>query len=134
MRERDAAVVVSKFHRSRGSVLKVGQMVGREAVTQRVVRPLSDVGGLPRLNEIFIEVLWRDRASVLANRQQPLAQIGLDGDESALRCLGFFGFDFDQAGLEIDFASIESLQLRTTQTGKESDCDVWQSLRRCDFK
>ena len=109
MGERYAAVVVSKFQRGRGSVLEVRQMVGREAVPQRVVRPLSDATGLARLNEAFVEVLWRDQASVLAPRQQPFVQIRLQRGESALRCLGLRGFDFEQVALEIYLAPIESL-------------------------
>ena len=45
VRERDAAVVMAKLQRRVGSVLEMRQVIGREAVPQRVVRPFGDASG-----------------------------------------------------------------------------------------
>src|SRR4029453_4000529 len=104
-------------------------------MAQCVVRPFVDASGSARLIERLLKrVARRDVALVLAQRQKPLAEIWLNLHEAALRRLRLRGFDFDQAAVEINLAPIQSLQFRAPQTGKESDGDVRQHVRRCAFQ
>jgi hypothetical protein len=71
-------------------------MIRRKAVTERVLCPVIYASGETRLLERLPKTVLRcDVAFVLAQWQEPLAQIWLHRHEAALRCLGLRGFDFD---------------------------------------
>ena len=65
------AVGVSHYERERSGVFEMRQMIGRERVSKRVVRPFVDASGSACLNELIVEMLRRDVALVLAHWQQP---------------------------------------------------------------
>src|SRR5262245_43108342 len=95
-----------------GCVLEVRQVIRRKAVSQCVVRPLTNTSGSTRLLERFTETVCRcDVARMFANWKQPLAEIRLHVHEPALCGLCLLRFDFNQSGLEIDFTPIEPLNL-----------------------
>jgi len=67
---------------------------------------------------------------VLRVRRQRCFQIWRDGDKAALAALGVLGGDFDETGLEIDLAPVQPRNLRRAQSGKESDGERGNDLRR----
>jgi len=77
------AVGVSHYERERSGVFEMRQMIGRERVSKRVVRPFVDASGFTGSVELLRKIIRRDVAGVFAHWQQPLAQVRLNPYEAS---------------------------------------------------
>ena len=123
MREQCARLGVSKLQGNSRSVLRVGQEIGSEAVTQCVIRPVGDSGSTCRFAKMPL-VGGRqgtDWAALPGEWHEPGAEILRYRHQSALGSLGFGGGNLDKAPAQIDRTPIESHDFRGAQTGEHAD-------------
>ena len=134
MIEYQSAVGVSHFERKRSGVFEVRQVIARERVTQRIVRPIVDARGVARRVQPLWKVVRRYDAFVFAKWQQPFAEIPLYLYETASRRLALLRRDLNQVVVEVNVRPIQPLQLCAPQSGESADCHVRKQLRRSGFE
>jgi len=128
----EVGVAVAEFVGGEGGIPVVGQVVGGEAVTERIVRPRVGVGVRAQLPESRAEVHGAYGGFVKAAvAVEPRGQIGGNGNIAVASCLGYSTGDVYFRWPT--FAPCQAVEFRGTDAGEKTNGKVRDTVRIAGF-
>src|SRR5215813_2253442 len=99
-------------------------------MTETIVRPARKFRSFVHTSKLATRAHWNDTAIHFRVRPQPRREIRLDWNDSPTRAFRFCRLHFDMFSRQIDFAPVEALNLRLSQSCESANGEHWDNVRR----